>query len=135
MLTGAAMIALMAALVYGANKAHAEPPKQGSYDMVTFPAIVCDTKENIQTIAKAGVDDGKKMQAAFEALVAMKDEKGEPTCTIAPPAGPFAFGENEPLGVLHTQDDTLVDAWAVHLGNENGDWWIIWAEKSKQTSL
>jgi len=90
LLTGAAMIVGTLAIIYGANKAHAEPAV-GRYTQPMF-GILCDAKSQVQSIFDGTKsNDGKDAAEVELAWNHTIDADGDPTC-----------------GFVHTTEATIV---------------------------
>ena len=112
-------------------KAHAEDykgPAPGTFDSLGGAYIICDTAEQIADIAVAGEKDHTALEERFKELNALKNSKNEPTCVYIS-IGIMAFAEH--IGLPDTQGPNgLTNAWAVHVGNKLGDWWLLWGQKA-----
>lgn len=110
-----------------AGQSHAAqrgPPPNGWYGAFAMPQIVCDTQEQIASIAAAGAKDNDALQARLAELIRFRNEKGESTCAVLD-VGPVAVGESIQLGLVHALQG-MNETWAVHIGNAQGDWWILY---------
>lgn len=98
--------------------AHAEVPTVGSHwgsDMT----ILCDTKDQIRTIVKAGQDGRSGMLEAYNHLKDIKNDRGERTCTIMP-IGQVMVTEVEDVGVFTNPDGQKYHGWMLSIVNGSG---------------
>lgn len=124
------MIAATAIIVW-AGSARADPPQAGAYQALSTPVIACDTKDQMKQVIEA-IKDGKLKEKMAE-LIEIKDEHNEPVC-IYSMLEPVAFGESEHIGQIRDHDKTI-DAWVVHVGNERTDFYVLWGELVKESSI
>jgi hypothetical protein len=77
-LTGLGLVAATVAIVW-AGAARSEPAKEG--ETFTGSAVMCDLPSQVQTLFEAAQDKtGAKLGAAYTALHALRNERGEPAC-------------------------------------------------------
>lgn len=107
------------------------PPEQGTSVTLGGLYIVCDTKDQVADIITGGGHDNKALEAKFHEYNAKIDTKGEPTCDVAQ-VGRVVVGESEMLGVNMSADGREVNSWAVHIGNEQGEWWMLYGVPTVQ---
>lgn len=127
------MIAAAALLVLIAS-ARADPPPKGWFGSFSGQYIVCDTKDEIRQIAEAGKDDGAKLVAEFKKLADTKNDKGERACVLAP-VEEMAVGESEYIGIATAESGTKAKTYAIHIGNQAGEWWMMFGEQVAQSDL
>lgn len=121
------MITVLASALL-ASYAKADPPPQGWTGSLSVPSIVCNTKEQITAIAKAGENGGHSaVLAALEEFSKVIDTKGEPSCTVMP-IPTVTFGASEEIGYSTNAVGKRVKAWASPIGNVRGNWWVLFAE-------
>lgn len=129
LLIGATMIAATALIVL-AGSARAEeylqPPPEGWSGSFRSQFVVCDTKDQISEIAKLGEATYAPMHDKLTELYQKANGKGEHTCILAPITN-MVVGENEDLGFIVDSAGVKSKAWAVHIGNPEGDWWMLYA--------
>lgn len=134
LLIGAAMIAATGFLVL-VSKARAEeylePPPAGWSGSFQNQFVVCDTKEEVAEIANLGKEKYAPMHAKLNELYMKANAKGEHTCILAPITN-MVVGENEDLGFIVDSTGVKSKTWAVHIGNPEGDWWMLYAVHPKQ---
>lgn len=106
------------------------PPDPGTSVTLGGLYIVCDTKEQVADIVSAGRDH-KALEAKFQAHNAKTNPKGEPDCAVAQ-VGRVVIGESEMLGVNMSADGREVNSYAVHFGNQQGDWWMLYGVPTTQ---
>ena len=118
------LAALGAALFVLAGPALAEPPPKGYYGNFALPMISCTEREQLVEIFKAGEhdpEDGAKAQ--------FDEYRRQGVCVVANP-GPVAVGEVESLGTFYHSKGKQFLAWALHVGNAQKHWWVMYLELS-----
>lgn len=134
-LIGLGMIAATLALIFVATRAHAQdysqPPPSGWYGLFKIPLIACDTKEQIQQIAAAGIEDDKKMADKLMEFHAVTDQYNQPTCVYGLGTSTVAVGESIPLEDVNVSGKKT-KAWAVHVGTRNAEWWLLYVSPEEQ---
>lgn len=111
--------------------ASAEPPAAMTY-MTQTPALIgCDTRPQIDEVI-ASIKKGTVKEKLAE-LSKVTDDKGEPVCVYGS-ATSVVFGESEHIGQLNDHDHTI-NVWVSHVGNRNTDFYVLWAEEVKTSSL
>lgn len=125
------LLALFIAAVVGATiapYAYADPPPQGWTGTLSVPSIVCNTRDQIVAISKAGESGGHiAVLAALQEFSKVIDTKGEPSCTVMP-IPTVTFGASEDIGFSINAAEKRVKAWASPIGNAQGNWWVLFAE-------
>lgn len=102
------------------------PPPKGWYGNFRLPQIVCDTREQVETIVSAGRDDpdGVLAKAKFTEYKQTINAVGDPTCAVMQVHG-YAVGESVSLGQFYPLPGENMTAWATHIGNSNGAFWML----------
>lgn len=114
-----------------AGSARAEPPAAMTY-MTQTPALIgCDTRSQVDEVI-AAVKAGTMKEKLLE-LHATVNAQGEPVCMYGHAAS-VVFGESEHIGQLNDHDHTI-NVWVSHVGNHNTDFYLLWAEEVKTSSL
>lgn len=114
-----------------AGSAYAEPPASMTYMTQSPPLLACDTRLQIDEVI-ASIKEGKVKEKLAE-MQDIKDEHNEAVCLYSPLSN-IVFGQSEHIGQINDRDQTL-DVWVVHLGNRNTDFYAIWADLVKTSSL
>jgi len=94
------------------------------------PSILCDTKDQLQSIVDAfdrGVDAG---QARYNVLYGIQNGKHEPVCAITALRNIVA-GESVDMGTLSFAGGAI-HGWAVHVGNGAGDGYYLFLESNTE---
>lgn len=137
-LAGLGMIGVTALIVWAgasraAEKENTGPPPQGFYGQIFQPMAGCDTKDQVSDIAAEGMKGGNAINEKIGVMHSIIDQKGEPTCVFGKYPTPLAVGE-----VVSLPDtkigETPVHAWALHVGNQGGDWWVLYLALVKAES-
>ena len=124
------LIASLAVLLSAATSAYADPPPPGTEDFVFFDphlhnVVVCDTKEEIQTIVLAPAPEDQ-----FLNLYLTPNPEGNPTCLAGVPKADVI--DWTPVGIIHFPHATA-KAYAVHVKNKPwplwvGSYWVLYLE-------
>lgn len=101
------------------------PPPQGSYVSILQPMLSCDTQQQIKDIADAKVESDEAMAAKIDEYAKVIDKNNEPSCVFGKLKAAVAIGESVILPELNF-GGTIVQAWAVHVGTEGGDWYVMY---------
>ncbi len=133
-------VILATALVLGFwGKAHADPlfgpPAKGYYGLVAVsPSVLCLTSDNVKTLVNVGlVSKGKQNIEKLREMVNTLDKGGNSLCALVRHLGPVAVGESNDLGDSYNADGILMHVWAVHVGNQAGDAWLLYGlDKAKE---
>jgi hypothetical protein len=129
---GAAFIAA-ASLVVWAGSSRAEPPPPMWAGAFKVPVVICDTKEQIVAIAKAGQESTEAMLSKYRELAATTNDQGDPTCANSR-ISYLVVNEREDLGMAHAANGDLMHIWVVHGGTPRGEFWFIYAQTDQQTN-
>lgn len=127
--------ALALCLVLGApSLASAAPPSIGLTDYtfndpVFGSVVVCDSQDDLKAIVSAS--DPQKAYAAFNAT---KNAGGIPTCAALPPFTAPVLS-TEVLPDLTWSDGSTYHAYAVHIGTDEKQLWVLSLEQFKATSI
>ena len=126
----------VAALVFGfmtigANVARADPPDTLAYYEPKTPFIACDTREEIMQI----VDSVKanKLKETLAAFSKQTEGNREPACVYGD-IGAVVFGASEHVGVV-IDNERALNVWVSHVGNLRGQFYVLWGEAGKETSV
>lgn len=113
-------VVALVVMFFMALGAHAEVPTVGAMPGQEM-AILCDTKAQIRSIVKAAQDNpgGTGMVEAYKALKALKDDAGEPTCTIMPVQGVEVTSVDD-VGVFTNPDGGKYHGWLVGITGRAG---------------
>lgn len=123
---GLVMVAATAAIV-AAGSARADVPPKSWYGAFPVPVIACDTEEEIAAIAKARDNGHDAMVEKFKELAATLGKGNAPACAYGN-VGMVAAGENVPLPDSKDANEAPVSLWALHVGNSDVDFWILYGE-------
>jgi hypothetical protein len=124
------LIAVSVALVVY-SRAQAAPLDEGSYLQLSRPIVACNERKQMDDIVQA-IKDGK-LQEKLTELQTVVDKDGEPVC-IYSPMGPLVFGASEHIGQIKDHDRT-VDTWISHVGNQKAEFYVLWGEVVKESSI
>lgn len=133
MVAGLAVFFLLAGYVLShATESNSIPPPPDPGTSITLGGlyIVCDTKEEVADIVSAGRDN-KALEAKFLTHNTKTNPKGEPDCAVAQ-VGRVVIVGSEMLGVNMSADGREVNSYAVHFGNAQGDWWMLYGVPTTQ---
>jgi hypothetical protein len=95
------------------------------------PFIACDTHEEIMQLVDAMRDH--KLQQKFAELAKTKGPSHGPACVYSV-IGPVVFGASEHVGVVF-DSAKATNLWVSHVGNPNGEFYLLWGEAGKDTSV
>jgi hypothetical protein len=127
-------LCVAAVALLGYSRAQAEeylgPPPSGMAVSFQNKFVVCDTKEQVVELGKLGASEYAPMLAKLNELYEKADDRGEHTCVVAPIENIIA-GENEEIGFIVDSKGVKSKAWALHIGNEHGEWWMLYAVHPK----
>lgn len=127
---GAAVIACAIATVTSSN-ARAEPPQSMAYFEPKTPFVVCDTRDQIMQV----LDSVKqhKLDEKLAEFAKQAQPNKEPACVYSV-LGPVVFGASEHVGLVF-DNERGIDMWVSHVGNLHGDFYLLWGEVGKETSV
>ena len=112
------------------HAAIAEPPQSVYYDSAT-PFVVCDTKAQISEVVQAlEVHKLKEKLAEFGKQI---DANKEPVCLFSA-VGPVIFGASEHVGLIFDHDEAI-DLWISEVRNAHVQFYLLWGEIGKETSV
>ena len=102
-----------------------------AYYEPTTPFVVCDTRDQIMQMLDAVRAHKVKQKLAEFAKTAGPNH--EPACLYSE-IGPVVFGASEHVGVLF-DNEKAIDMWVSHVGNRRGEFYLLWGEVGKETSV
>ncbi len=129
-LAGAGVLACALA-AFGPNLARAEPPRSMAYYEPKTPFIVCDTRDEIMQVLDAVRTH--KLNDKLAEFAKAKGSNGEAACVYSV-IGPVLFGASEHVGVLF-DNEKAINMWVSHVGNLHGEFYLLWGEVGKETSV
>jgi hypothetical protein len=129
-LAGAGMLACALATL-GSNLARAEPPQSAAYYEPKTPFVICDTRDQIMQVLDAV--RAHKLKDKLDEFAKAAGPKNEPGCLYGD-VGPILFGASEHVGVLF-DNDGAINLWVSHVGNRRGEFYLLWGEVGKETSV
>jgi hypothetical protein len=131
---GGLMIASTVALVWARSaraEEYLEPPPAGLEVSFQNKYVVCHTKEQVVEIGKLGATEYAPMLAKINEQFQKATDHGEHTCFVTAVEDIFT-GESEETGFLIDANGVKSKAWVLHIGNEHGEYWMLYAVHPKQ---
>ena len=128
-LCGAGLLACLAPTIWS-NSAIAEPPQSIYYNTET-PFIVCDTREEISDVLQA--IKAHKLKEKLTEFGKELDANKEPVCLYSV-IGPVTFGASEHVGLVFDQQGGI-DMWVSKVHNSQAEFYLLWGELGKVTSI
>jgi len=95
------------------------------------PFVICDTRDQIMQVLDAV--RAHKLQDKLDEFVKAAGRKNGPACLYSD-IGPIVFGASEHVGVLF-DNDRAINLWVSHVGNRRGEFYLLWGEVGKETSV
>ena len=129
-LAGAGMLACAFAAL-GSNPARAEPPQSMAYYEPKTPFIICNTRGQIMQVLDAV--RAHKVKEKLDEFATAAGPKNEPGCLYGE-TGPVLFGASEHVGILF-DNERAINMWVSHVGNRRGEFYLLWGEVGKETSV
>jgi hypothetical protein len=126
-LAGAGLVAL----AFSGSLAQAEPPRSMVYYEPKTPFIVCNSRDEIKQVLDAV--RAHQLQQKLAEFAKTTGSKHEPACVFSD-IGPVVFGASEHVGVLF-DSEKAINMWVSHVGNHRGEFYILWGEVGKVTSV
>jgi len=111
----------------------AEPPPAGDYGGGRERAvIVCDTREQVVSIVRAGDENPLSgARTRYNQLAMMPNGAGERLCgVISIGNGPISFGVREDLGKFYLEEGEIRHAWTVFIRIPAAPqgYWLLWLD-------
>lgn len=115
----------------GSSCARAEPPQSMAQYEPNTPFIVCDTRDQIMQVVEAVRTN--KLKGKRTEFAKQIDANHEAVCAYGD-IGPIVFGASEHVGVM-VDNERVIDVWVSHVRNPRGEYYLIWSEVGKETSI
>jgi len=115
----------------GLGLARAEPPRSMAYYEPKAPFVICNTHDQIMQVLDAV--RAHKLNEKLAEFTKTADVQHDPVC-IYGEIGPVLFGASEHVGVLF-DSDRAINMWVSHVGNRRGEFYLLWGEVGKATSV
>jgi hypothetical protein len=127
------MRSLLSGLVFAATvatAAFAAPPAVG---LQTFQGILCDTREQVQSLFDASkIDNGQGIIKVYLELNEQKDDKGEPACLLSPVRAIVDAVVDLGTGFSYTGE--RIHGWAVQVHSGENTGWVLFGELEASNS-
>jgi hypothetical protein len=110
--------------------AYAQPFQVGQPIMAN-KSIICDTKEQVLDIFSGSkVNEGKGIEAIFLKYRDLKNDQGEPACSMQAIAGPIVKSIQD-LGQTHGYSGNTVHGWLYEVIGQHGQTgWVLFGEET-----
>jgi hypothetical protein len=95
------------------------------------PFVACDTKEEIMQVLEAV--RAHKLEEKLAEFSKDTEPSHEPACVYSV-IGPVLFGASEHVGVVF-DTERAINMWVSHVGNLHGEFYLLWGEAGKETSV
>jgi len=111
-----------------AGTANAGPPPNGWEGGFSRASVVCDTKEQLQSIVAAFDQGVEAAQSRYIQLFATMNARHEPTCAVTA-VGTSVTRETADLGMFEVGRKSF-HGWSIHVANDAGDGYYLYLEPS-----
>ncbi|MGH6926007.1 MAG: hypothetical protein ACRED5_19955 [Propylenella sp.] len=117
-------LAFAAMAAFLAAPAAAQPPPQGWVGEFSA-SILCDTREQLQSIVDAFEEGPVAAEERFQELYRRQNDRSEPTCAVAGVVA-VASGTTD-LGLIEFGGE-MAYAWIVRIANDAGEGYYLYLE-------